>query len=329
MRRIEASSGSLLVVTLWVIMILTVFAVAIARYLTVEIRLTRYRLAREQAAALARSGIYLAMQRLQDDQTPDDWLGDSWALPWGPIEMEQGTIQVVSCVDEERKLNVNALPGEGDVFFRAVGTLLGSEELAAKLVDAVDRESPPTVFQGLGLEGVEPGYLAKNAPLDALEELLEIPGMPELPPETFTAFRARASVHQGTASRLNINTADREVLLALGLHTVIVDAIDQFRQGPDGPERHEQDGVFQGDGAAILEAVRVVLGASIDLNSETYNTDRHLLETLMGTTSKTFSIVSEGMVRRPAVRVRVEAVVRRDDCDPNSPAPCVVAWKQL
>ena len=43
--------------TLWLVTILSVLAVAIARYLSLEVRLTKYRLAREQAQALARSGI--------------------------------------------------------------------------------------------------------------------------------------------------------------------------------------------------------------------------------------------------------------------------------
>jgi type II secretory pathway component PulK len=52
LRSCRNQRGSLLVVTLWVVAILAVFVVAIARYLSIELRLTRHRMSRDQAAAL-------------------------------------------------------------------------------------------------------------------------------------------------------------------------------------------------------------------------------------------------------------------------------------
>ena len=81
-------SGSLLIMTLWLVTILSLLAIAIARYPSLEIRLTKYRAARDQAAILARDGVNLAMQWLAEDaqegESPEggsgkkqyDWLGD-------------------------------------------------------------------------------------------------------------------------------------------------------------------------------------------------------------------------------------------------------------
>ena len=70
--------GSLLVMTLWIITILGALSVAVARYLSTEVRVTRYRLARHEARELAHSGIVLALTLIQEDQiqTPTaDWSG--------------------------------------------------------------------------------------------------------------------------------------------------------------------------------------------------------------------------------------------------------------
>ena len=70
MARQDRRVGSLLIITLWLVTILSVLAIAVARYLSVEVRLTKHRLASEEAKALARSGVYLAMQRLTQDGQP-------------------------------------------------------------------------------------------------------------------------------------------------------------------------------------------------------------------------------------------------------------------
>jgi hypothetical protein len=47
-----------------------------------------------------------------------------------------------------------------------------------------------------------------------------------------------------------------------------------------------------------------------------------------GVSSGTFTVVSEGLIEHPAVRVRVEAVVRRTACGPGQPEPCLIAWRE-
>ena len=110
--------GSLLIITLWLVTILSLLAIAIARYLSLEIRLTTYRAAREQAAILARDGVYLAMQRLAVDakegetpegasgQKPYDWPGDEWAQVTGISGSEPSRQIVITIDDEQRKVKI-------------------------------------------------------------------------------------------------------------------------------------------------------------------------------------------------------------------------------
>ena len=160
--------GSLLIITLWLVTILGVLVVAIARYLSIEVRLTSYRLAREQARVLARSGIHLAMQRLHQDGVDGegyDWLRDDWAFPdddldrptiWGVELSTEGptgtgperTIEI-EMIDEERKLALNTLRAEPQDLWTSLSALLESDTQAARLVDYLDDGDEPFGLGGL------------------------------------------------------------------------------------------------------------------------------------------------------------------------------------
>src|SRR3989338_8401078 len=219
-RRGRRESGSLLIITLWLVTILAAFAVAIARYLSVEVRVTAYRLARAQAATMARSGVFVAMRRLAYDGTHGDeaydWLGDEeWAIvqgdgpdpapTWGlrsatasvesTGQLVRGARAWVTITDEERRVNINAAPGNAPVT-GALVTLFGgaSDELVAKIVDYVDAEPPavastmPSGATGLEIDrSTDPPYVAKNAAVAVFEELRSIPGMEQVPPETMAS----------------------------------------------------------------------------------------------------------------------------------------------
>jgi len=60
---------------------------------------------------------------------------------------------------------------------------------------------------------------------------------------------------------VNINTAGREVLKALGFDDESIRIIRQFRAGEDGKEGTEDDGVFT-DSAKIIEDLRALAGFS-------------------------------------------------------------------
>ncbi len=170
--------GSLLIITLWMVTILSTFAIAIARYLSVELRITRYRAARAQAEAMARSGVYVAMAKLKADSTTYDWISDpDWALVQGdavnPAKrwelwskdaivdtlkgLTGGSRFLVQITDEQSKVPINKLSQLplDPVVLAAVKYYFGSDLLAAKVVDYVDSDVLPCSVSVCGADGVD------------------------------------------------------------------------------------------------------------------------------------------------------------------------------
>lgn len=342
-------TGSLLIITLWLVTILAVLVVAIARHLSLDIRLTKYRLALDQAKTLARSGIYLGMQRLEQDKEPGgeeyDWLGDEWAyfprpngvideagspedpgadstvwvMPFraGQVESTSFTGLTIRITDEERKLRVNTATTSH------LTRLTRNEAISQAIVDACDE--PDTAEDR---PGGEPPYFAKNGPLVAPEELSDIP---EMTPQIYETLRTHTSPYTTTGEPVNLNTATPEVMGALGLTGTTIQMITQFREGPDGSDAHEQDGIFRKPGLAILQTLKDHQG--VDL---TGTPDGNLLisdafgvsSEVFTVASEVFTIVAEGRTERPRVHVRMEAVVRRKACGAGVPQPCLIAWRE-
>jgi len=327
-------SGSLLVTSLSLVAILAVLAVAIARQLSLDVRLTRYRLALGQAKALARGGVYLAMQRLaRDDEGPDgnayDWLGDDWAsfpqadpdadpdwwlLPFPaeghPAQRFSGQLRI-RITDEGRRLPLN----QAD--HAQLTRLTGEASLAQVIIDA--RDEPDAAEDR---PGEAPPYFAKNGPFVAPEELGELPGMT---PDAYETLRSSTSPCPTATEPLNLNTVTPEVLRAVGLSEGAIELIRRFREGPDGSQAHEQDGIFTEAGLSILQTLKDAQG--VDLTGT--DDGNLLISAQFGVTSEVFTVTSEVVIERPAARARVEAVIRRANCGDGIPAPCVVAWREL
>ena len=327
-------SGSLLVMTLWLVTILSVLAVAIGRYLSLGVKMAGYRLAREQAVTLARGGVYLAMQRLADDPPEAegqayDWEGDEWAAfstrgsmdgdpavwviafpsPGSGSSRFRGRV-AIRITDEERKLSLNAATKD------QLLAMVGDEGLVQAIIDA--RDEPDAAEDR---PDQHPPYAAKNGPFAVPEELTDLSGMT---PQAYDALRASTSPYAGAGTALNINTASAEVLRALGLTESAIQLVTRFREGPDGPQEHAQDGIFTRAGLAIVQRLTDTQG--VDL---TGTPDGNLLSgPAFGVASQTFLISVEGIIERPLAQARVEAVVRRASCPEHVPAPCIIAWRE-
>ena len=306
-----SSAGSILIITLWLVTILSMLAIAVARYLSLEVRLTRYRAAREQAMVRARAGVDLVIRRLAlDAQAPEasgktyDWAGDEWAEDPGV-----GSDTTVSVEDEASRLSLNGLTTE------QLTEITGSTALAEAITDACDREDPTE-------DHVErdPPYMAKNASFTAPEELGELPGMTV---EAYNTLRAVVTPYLASEEPQNINTVSAEVLRVLGLSDRAVTLVTRFRDGADGPDAHAQDGVFEEAGLAITETLKNAEGVDLDGTPD----GALLTSNRFAVTSNVFTITAESRTGRPAVRVRIQAVVRRAGC-PETTGPCILAWRE-
>lgn len=314
--RLAGRHGSLLVVTLWLVALLAVMAVAIARYLSLEIRVTKRHLARAQARALARGGVYLVMTELAKDlddaDEPYDWTGDTWALPKTLLVQDDVTL-TLSVQDEERKINLNAGLTEA-VMREQLTSLLHAADLAQAVIDYVDPADPAEPTQA------QPPYAPKNGPVSALEELGDLPGMTE---EVFGSLRQfTTAAEPGATHTININTAGRDVLVALGGDPATVDSLIASRPGPDG-----QLGTDDDCKAADTErsAWAAELAACAQLGDPAPMISLLSLPTVTFTnTSSTFLVSAD--VAMPSVkgRAHVQAMLRRKAEEPTR----IIAWSE-
>ena len=317
---ISNRTGSLLVITLWLVTILSVLAVAIGRYLSTEVRITRYRQAQEQAKALARSGVYVALQRLaQDQQETYDWLGDDWAVILTTATPPH-TI-TITITDEERKLNINAVTAP------QLESLVGTGPLPQDIVDYIDQ-------QNTGERSVdEPPYFQKNAPVATLEELRAIPGMTE--PVFAQLQHATAAFPAGTtAPTVNINTAEPEVLLAIAGPTLdnepsqtIISALIASRPGLNGILGDADDckattAITSNVNAAAIELGDCALGG----REQPFITLLSKPNSNFSVSSSTFRITVDALVQPQQVGYHVVAVVQRPAAQGQEPK--IVAWRE-
>lgn len=351
MTRIKSKRGSLLVITLWMVAILSTFAIAIARYMSVDLRVMRYRTARAQAEAMARSGVYVAMARLKADNGSYDWLGDpAWALVqgdgldparlWelrGPEakvspegKLTDGSRLVVKITDEESKVPVNKLSAAvpDAVVLTAARTLFGSDLLAAKAVDYADLNNDPCTVAICGANGLErddsanPPYVAKNGPLKSCGELLAIPGMSAMPAIGLKTLCGELSFH-AEKSKINVNTVSREVLAALGVNAAL-DAILDYQS--------KDDAVFRHDAQALTDLI-ARCETDVWQTPAIRDIEKPIVQQ-MDVVSQVFQVESTGesallMGKNQAVVAsHVQAVVRRKGCGQDVPEPCILAWNE-
>jgi type II secretory pathway component PulK len=115
------------------------------------------------------------------------------------------------------------------------------------MIDALlDWIDPDNLVRTNGAED-EPGYKPANGPLKTLDEVKQIRGWEDFASsanwdEDFTLFTMTQGGAQNAPTPIDINSASRDVLLALpGFTEPVVDRLLEMRRGPDGIEGTEDD----------------------------------------------------------------------------------------
>ncbi|KPK97220.1 MAG: hypothetical protein AMJ95_10195 [Omnitrophica WOR_2 bacterium SM23_72] len=210
-----------LMVSLWVLAILTILAVGIGHRVSMALRMSRYHRDSFKALILAKAGLNLAIFEIEKDTNDYDSPFENWAdnerafkaitLNKNPREYatvsftfldEDATAQTVYGVqDAERKININTASPE---------TLLALLEnsgvpQAETIVDSIliwrgDRPDEDKVYEKLG-------YACKGSAFSKPEELILVAG--------FTAeyyLKIKDYITAGVGSLININTVSPFVL---------------------------------------------------------------------------------------------------------------------
>lgn len=204
----DISKGSLLVISIWMLVIFSIFAVGLYKILLSQIRISQRLEHFILSQYAARSICLYAGLELGRDETNYDTLYELNTQREGDLDLLHYTY---TFMDEESKININSMPQE--VLERLPGV---NEDIA----EAIAKSS------------LKPFYL---------KEVILL--LDEIDQDTFSQFSQFITIYGNGA--VNINTASREVLAALGLEDSLVDIVISFRAGPDREEGTEDDGVFE------------------------------------------------------------------------------------
>jgi general secretion pathway protein K len=241
--------GSVLILALWTLSLLAVFCVSVGFS------------ARQKAAMMSRiqdsdryfTIAYSGVQKMAGVLIPDEnnlwettqglWynnphdfknaeVGDGFFSFDTPVydENTHKMKGVAGAVDEESKINVNTADAAVIVKLLEDGLDIGSDTaqtIGYAIVDWRDSDSfynhPNYGAEDQDYKDLSKPYEAKDAPFEVLDELLLVKGINR---EIFDRIKPFVTVYGD--GEVNINTASRPVLTALGLSQVLIDKIMQY-----------------------------------------------------------------------------------------------------
>ncbi len=234
-------NGFALVLTLLVTALLVALVVEFITEVYVDTSSRQGYVDGQKASLLADSGITGAIFILEQSRGKQTSLKDYWAKPYD-FPDETGTIRI-TIEEENAKLNLNFIAGDNGKFFPAyyseIATRLFNKlglpgaDLCDALADWRDSNDEPKPGGGETpyYQSRKPPYSARNGRLLTLEELLLVKGFDG---DVFNKIRPFVTIYAepGPATYVNINTAPREVLLALDekMTDTLVDRIIEKRK---------------------------------------------------------------------------------------------------
>jgi type II secretory pathway component PulK len=311
--------GSILVIVIWILSILSVLAVSVSVITSAQVFfIKRYR-NQTMTYFIARAGILRAIAELELDKSlstydalKEDWsnkpelfrnikVGDGFftlSYEYSPglvtqnAEGEQTAITSTfyGIMDEERKININTatMPILQALFQERAGlTPSQVKEVADCIIDWRDLDSDrrENGAENAYYQSLPHSYYCKNSKFDSLEELILVKG---IRPDVFLLVKDYLTLYGD--GKVNINTAPYPVLRALGLTDSLANKIIRCRAGGDGIEGTEDDEVF-------MQASNIIstLTAREALTSGDIAAINNILVTNVVTVqSNYFRIISEG-----------------------------------
>ena len=243
----KPKKGSVLILTLWILSFLAVFAVGLSRNVSAQLRLAAYFQDRVKMYYLACAGVERAITELNADEDFDcDYLSKKWANCEEFKEMPLGDGYISLFIEDEAgKININKVSlSILKNILRNAGEVEPDEaaDIANAIVDwrDVDIIVSPGGAEGDYYEHLEVSYPCKNGEFQIPEEVLLVKGMT---PGIYSKISGVITIYGG--GKVNINTAKECVLRALGLSSELAERIVKFRRGNDEIEGTEDDNVFK------------------------------------------------------------------------------------
>ncbi len=259
------SKASILILCLWSLCLLSTFALVLGLTVRQKLSLIKRLDERDKLHFIAEAGIKKAISQLKEEPEKDyATLKGSWSNNLGAfkqINIGDGEFSVsydygnegtgiielrYGLIDEESKININkASQSILERFFRIVNLDEAQiKELASAIVDWRDSDREFSASLGSAEDfyyrNLEYPYEAKDADFEVLEEVLLVKGMDR---NVFEKIKNYITIYG--SGKININTASKTVLLALGLSHDLADKIISFRLGEDGIIGTDDDNIFE------------------------------------------------------------------------------------
>ncbi len=258
------TKGSVLIIALWALFLLTTFALHLGVIIRQKITLATRLDARDKLFFIAEAGVKAAVAevRKEDELADADCLYESWGnspVHFREIPVDKGYFTVsyqyreegalkerYGMMDEETKININT--ADADTLLRLLQKTAGLDadeamQTAYAIVDWRDSDSfyqhPQYGAEDADYEDLPNPYEAKDSDFEVIDELLLVKGIHK---DIFEKLHNFVTVYGG--GQININTVPADVLDVLGLTEKTIEDLQNFRRGADGLEGTPDDGVF-------------------------------------------------------------------------------------
>lgn len=259
--------GSILILTLWAITFLTIFSVNIGLKVRQRVTLVSRIENRSHLHSMAQAGVKKAIAVLRRDMEQHAQIYTSLGKSnrqnnlddFKDIPVDRGTVNVYfrtggpgddtttvnyGFQDEESKININRVDRK-TLRNLMLLTVTKDEDQANALTEAIIewREFGLTQAEGFNSEGyyatLEFPYEIKDYEFEVVEELMLVRGFT---PQIFNRLLPFVTIYGD--GLVNINTASKTVLMALGLPGDVADKVLAVRSGVDETEATKDDYIF-------------------------------------------------------------------------------------
>jgi len=256
--------GSTLILALWSLLLLTTFAVQLGIIVRQKITLVHRLDNRNKRYRIAEAGVKYAMMQLrrEDILFAADFLSEHWSDSqdlFDKIRVGNGRFTVsyyyhdgefsrimYGLQDEESKINLNTADVgvlRGLLELTAGLTQREAEAIAYSIVDWRDKDSffqhPQHGAEDSDYKRLKNSYESKDSDFEVIEELLLVNQMSQ---EIFDNIKHFVTTYGN--GKININTAPKAVLLALGIRGYVAENILLFRKGGDMIAGTGDDDIF-------------------------------------------------------------------------------------
>lgn len=235
----QVEKGSILMVILWLVAILGLVASALSFHSRTELRLTAFQWDQERLTQMAKFKAAQAATLVEKSSMPFTLAGlsqwDAALFPAKGDALSSAASRSATLSDESSRINLNTASKE------TLERLTGFRDVASAILDWRDPDSlvSPGGAENEFYQSLSNPYPCRNGPFQSVAELLLIKGMTS---DLFQEIQSKVTVEP--SGTVNINTASKEILGALGASPALVSKIMNCRNGADGMDGTADDIVF-------------------------------------------------------------------------------------